>query len=611
MAFLHKNMDGAKDNLITLKGLRELLPSYLIMQERVMPDGKVDRGKNNTNEMVNPFNNNSIKIFASATNKMRAASLLRGKTLTSIWYDEYGFLPYNDVIYMNAAPAFKTASMNARRNGSPYGITITTTPGFLTTPEGKEAYDMKEMASKFSESWYDLTYPQLLQILNANTKSDFVYIRYTYEQLGASEEWFKDICKLLKNSWPDIRREILLEWSTGVENSPFKEDDLNTLRGMIRAPISVVYLLGKYRFETYQQADTRTYPPIIGVDVAAGYKQDSSTITIIDSRTTNVLGCMNCNYISVVDLSRCIEFIVKNWMPNSCVIVERNGVGHGVVAYLIKAGLKKNLYYEIKDVVQEDRMDGVHAYRQKIRTKVYGLNSTKDVRKTLIDLVIDRVERHKDKVLSPIIYNELLGMEVKPRTGKVEHSDSTHDDQVFSWALALYVWYEGTNLTERYGIKKTTIRTDEDIDEQIEFDNETTDIIESFTSPVDDLDEQIENDLKNAIKAKGTLITEFLEQRRLEEREKFHELVRTPMGERAFRQFYSIPKDQPIERYISGFNTTNQFRVPDKVFDSFYDAPSDNFFNNLSDRPTPSAVPASQAMLLEDGEYKYSAHFNF
>lgn len=94
---------------------------------------------------------------------------------------------------------------------------------------------------------------------------------------------------------------------------------------MIRDPINVTTLLGKYRFETYLQADTRTFPPIMGVDVAAGYKHDSSTITIIDSRTTVVLGCLNCNYISTLDLSRCIEFITKQWMPNIVINVERNG----------------------------------------------------------------------------------------------------------------------------------------------------------------------------------------------------------------------------------------------------------------------------------------------
>ena len=98
-------------------------------------------------------------------------------------------------------------------------------------------------------------------------------------------------------------------------------------------------------------------------------------------------------------------------------------------------GLKKNLYYEIKDIVTEERQDGVHAYKQKIRTKVYGLNSTKSVRQELIDILIDRAENHKDKFISPIIYNEMLGMEIK-KNGKVEHSNSTHDDQVFSMLMA-------------------------------------------------------------------------------------------------------------------------------------------------------------------------------
>ena len=195
----------------------------------------------------------------------------------------------------------------------------------MTTDEGREAYQVKETATRFDESWYDLSYNQLIEIIKANTKSDFVYIRFTYQQLGQTEEWFNDVSKLLKNSWVDIRREILLEWATGVSNSPFREEDLDAISGLIRQPISTVYLLGKYRFETYMQADTHTYPPIIGVDVSGGYKQDSSTITVIDSRTTNVLGCLNCNYISTLDLARCIEFIVKNWMPNSVVNIERNG----------------------------------------------------------------------------------------------------------------------------------------------------------------------------------------------------------------------------------------------------------------------------------------------
>ena len=607
MAFLHKGMDGAKDNLQTLKDIRDMLPPYLIMKERVLPDGKVDKGKNNTNEIVNPFNNNTIKAYASATNKAKAASLLRGKTLTLMWYDEYGFLPYNDVIYMNAAPAFKTASMIAKQNGSPHGIVITTTPGFMTTPEGQEAYHTKETATKFSESWYDKTYPELMSIIGANTKSDFVYIKFTYQQLGCTEEWFNDVCKLLKNSWSDIRREILLEWATGVENSPFKEEDLDTISGLIRQPISEVYLLGKYRFETYLQADTRTYPALIGVDVSGGYKQDSSTITVVDSLTTKVLGCLNCNYISTLDLARCIEFIVKNWMPNAIVNVERNGgFGATVIAKLMKMGLKKNLYYEIKDVVVEERQDGVHSYKQKVRTKVYGLTSTKAIRQLLIDILLERVENHKDKIISPIIYNELLGMEIK-RNGKIEHSASTHDDQVFSMLMALYMWYEGTNMAERFGLRKTSIKTDDEVDEQIDYYNDDTiEIVQHFNQK-DELEEEIEHDLQSAIKAGGTPVQDFLEQRRLKEKAQFEALVNTPLGERAYRQTYNIPDSVPLSNY---FNDTNSnHNLPDSVLLGFYSQNSNAL--DMMDRPNVYAVSEEQAYLLEDDEYRYQDHFNF
>ena len=50
-----------------------------------------------------------------------------------LWYDEYAFILHNSIIYSAATPAFSTASKNAKRNGAPYGILITTTPGDMTT----------------------------------------------------------------------------------------------------------------------------------------------------------------------------------------------------------------------------------------------------------------------------------------------------------------------------------------------------------------------------------------------------------------------------------------------------------------------------------------------
>ena len=609
MAFLHKNMEGSKDNLRQLKDIRDSLPPYLILKERLLPDGKIDKGKNNETGIVNPYNNNLIKTYASATNKSKAASLLRGKTVQLIYYDEFAFMPYNNIVYLNAAPAFQTACDNARKAGMPYGITMSTTPGFLTSPEGQYAYKFLSDSNIFSETWYDKSYAELTNIINSNPISNFVYIRYTYQQLGESEQWFRDICKNMSGSWTDIRREVLLEWAAGNENSPFKEEDLETIKTLVREPINVCYLLGKYRFETYWQTNTNMYPPIIGVDVSAGYKHDSSTITIIDSNTTKVLGCMNCNYIPISDLARCIEFIVKNWMPNAIVNVERNGgFGSSCIAKLIKLGLRNNLYYEIKDVEVEERQDGIHAYKQKVRTKVYGLNSTKSIRKNLIDILIERVENHKDKFMSPIIYNELLGMEIK-RNGKVEHSDTTHDDQIFGLLMALYVWYEGTNLAERYGIKKTTIKTDDEVDEIVDYFDGTVEVVGVFNTNTNEISEEIEKDLADAQKARGVDIDEFLNRQREQEQEQLRQLFNTPLGEKAYRSYYKIPTNVPINRNVSAAGNAG-YVIPDAVFEAFSN-PTTSDYTVYNNNENIFVAPSNRIDLLEDEEYKYHEHFNF
>lgn len=139
---------------------------------------------------------------------------------------------------------------------------------------------------------------------------------------------------------------------------------------------------------------------------------------------------------------------------------------------MVKTSVKKNLYWEIKDKVIEETFDGIHREKTNRKVKVYGLDSTKSVRARLIEILMERSKYHKDKFIAPVLWEEMRSMEVK-KSGKVEHSDKTHDDNVFSYLMALYVWYEGKNLVENFGIRKTTIRTDEDIEiENSEFEDE-------------------------------------------------------------------------------------------------------------------------------------------
>lgn len=152
-----------------------------------------------------------------------------------------------------------------------------------------------------------------------------------------------------------------------------------------------------------------------------------------------------------------------------------SGFGRGVVQRLVKTNVKRNLYFEIKEAVIEESMTANGVNKRKALVKRYGLNTNAEIRSRLIEILYERVNYHKDKFICPTICEEMSGMQVK-RSGKVEHSDHTHDDQVFSYLMALYVWYEGRNIMENWNIMKNTIRTDTDeelLESEIDRDNKT------------------------------------------------------------------------------------------------------------------------------------------
>lgn len=154
------------------------------------------------------------------------------------------------------------------------------------------------------------------------------------------------------------------------------------------------------------------------------------------------------------------------------------GFGQSVIQRLVKTSIKKNLYFEIKEKVVEESFDGYRMNKNKRLVRVFGLDSTREVRARLIEILYDRVLYHKDKFVARILHDEMESMEVK-KNGKVEHSSTTHDDQVFSYLMALYVWYDGKNVMENFNIQKNVIKTDtdEEITESDIIENETVEKI--------------------------------------------------------------------------------------------------------------------------------------
>ena len=536
MMFMNKKHDDSKMNLRRLKDIRDTLPSYLQMKEMMGPDGKIKKASNNVESTTNIINNNKITTKAGARNSAGANGLGRGCTMPIHWYDEYAFILYNDVIYSAATPAFKTASMNAKKNNAPYGILITTTPGDMTTNEGIEAYNTKEAATPFNEAFYDYSFDKLEEVKNSNTSSSFFYIRYTYQQLGSSEQYFKEMVIDLKKNWVAIRREVLLEWSKSSSNSPFRQQDLDEVERLVmKEPIQQVALCnGLYFLNIYKPMDASMafrYPPIMGVDVSGGYQKDSSTITIIDSRTTEVVADFNCNYISTNDLAKVIYELVVKYMPNCIVNVERNGgFGASVLSVLAKSKIKKNLYFEIKDKVIEERFNGTKPVRKTVQKKCFGFDETRDSRQLLMEILKERMEKHKAKFISPIIFDELTTLEVK-RNGRIEHADNAHDDQIFSYLLALYVWYEGKNLMQNFGLDKGTLYTDDADEEYLGLDETYRDIVNEIEM---EEDEDLQQQLNFLSSDKSVSFKQWQDQEFLKDQEALNNLLKNKVTRRAY-----------------------------------------------------------------------------
>lgn len=325
-ALFHKDHANAKENLSKLKSIRDALPSYLQMSTTVGADGKKLKVPNTIQTIQNPFNNNKIVTFASARSKEAADKMGRGATIPNLYFDEQAFQPYNEYVYQAAMPAYSRAAKNAKANGVHYSILITTTPGDLATEEGQFSYSIRNNATKWCYQYYDMTRAQLEALRDANTNSQFFLNTYTYQQLGGGPDYFKAMVVQSQRNYAAIRREVLLEWATLANNCPFSQEDLDKIKDFCREPIRTIFFgkYNQYQMLIFEEIDLR-YPPIIGVDVSGALYNDSSAITVIDSKTTRVIAILNCNYIPSDDLADVVYTLVTRYMPNSIVNIERNG----------------------------------------------------------------------------------------------------------------------------------------------------------------------------------------------------------------------------------------------------------------------------------------------
>ena len=169
----------------------------------------------------------------------------------------------------------------------------------------------------------------------------------------------------------------------------------------------------------------------------------------------------------------------------------------------------------------------------------------------------DRMDNHKAKFISPILYNELCTLEVK-KNGRIEHSANAHDDQIFSYLLALYIWYEGKDLMERYGLQKGTIQSDDDSTVELGIGENLEDISADM---IMETNEVLEESKEFFDTSKSISYKQWMEKQRSEDMKADEMLRNDPRTREAWYKHNHLHDDQ-----MPG----GLYTIPNEIFDSYY-----------------------------------------
>lgn len=455
MLMMNKDHAEAKENLARIRNMRKELPEYLRFDTKFNKENKELKLLENKEDAHNIKTDNKLITKPCATSKEKADKLGRGMTAAFEWFDEFAYLLYNMIIYEAASPAAGEAGRFAEAHGKPHCRMITTTPGDMQTDAGRDCFAFRNKSCNFTEDFYDWDIKEVKKFIKINSENGFTLISFSFEQLGRDMEYYDECVQQLGGNWFKIRREVLLEWVTLAEDSPFDPEDLDRLKQLTYSnDIANKIRINKYfELKLYDKIDpTITY--ILSCDVGTGSRRDYSTMAVINSRTKECIGEFCNNKVDTVDFSDIIYTIGSRIIPNSLIVIERNNVGHAVLANLIRTDIRGKLYYEITDEPLKQKLKDGYVMDNATDSKFYGITTTETRRDQMMELLTKFVAKWTERVRTPILALQIAGLVFnKKKNNRIDHKPNEHDDMVMGYLIGIWVIYYGKNIA-KYGIMK-------------------------------------------------------------------------------------------------------------------------------------------------------------
>lgn len=482
MHFFGKETSNTKKNLASLKDDIALLPEWLQFR-RYIDEGKVKKSRQSTEILENNLRKNKLIIHPKPTSLVHADGMARGDSGAVLYFDEIEHTPFLPTLLSSSAPIFKTASENAALIGGPYCRVMTCTPGNLDTKVGKDALPIIKSMIPWTEKIYDMSDRELEEYKSAfkdeyhnsvekheRDVMNVFYIEYQYYQVRKDYNWVLDQYDLTGDKM-EVRREILLQRLRGSSSSPVEPEDIEYLISNMRKSDRDLLINGKWRFRLYDHGQgyqigslkdfDENIPYIVGIDPAgggSGGNGDNFAVCILNPYNLQIAAEFKSPYISGPAAVKMLVTLVKEYIPKAVLVIEKNSMGIYLIQMICEqTSIKENLYWsekgkELEDMVSESA-DDYELKMASLTYKKYGTFNSPKVRNAMLELLFTHIAACKQILNTEYLVDDICKL-VRTPTGRIEAVKGEHDDSLFAYLHAIYIYYNGDNL-ENFGIIKT------------------------------------------------------------------------------------------------------------------------------------------------------------
>ena len=484
------------ENVDRFKKIRDALPQWMLYQTAA--------DSNNKEGVSYDALNTKLTTFVSQSDKQAAGDQARGQSFFSESWDEVVYYNNIHLSYPSAIAAMDTAAPLAKESGLPAAVIMTSTAGDIDDPRGRWCYLLACDAFRFTEKLYDCANrDELWSMVHHNSKNDYVYLEYSYKQLGKDDDWFNFVTRAKDPKV--VAKDYLNQWLHGSDESVFDKDLIERIQAARKDPVAVTniesVIIKWYDDPEKLKKDEnlRNRPYIIGLDTSDNVGADFTTMCMIDPYDLHVVATFCCNTANLYFVTTIIVKFLRDF-PRAIFIPERNKNGAFMLDYIF-ANMRLesfnpltrifNKYFQ--EYTSDTNVSNLN-YEDGTVRKNFGFSTTASSRNILYSSVLmNALNLVGDRLNDNALIDQISGLTMK--NGRVDHSVTGHDDLLIAFLLAVYFVLFGLH-HNLYGIRPDEIMC------QVRQDGELIDADEKKTmllahEQIRDLRQRIKNSADN------------------------------------------------------------------------------------------------------------------